>query len=380
MRDRHGGIVPLAPEEDGSAIRKDAAHHAETDKASSGSFLLRHVIIVGRSTGRYKGGKTRRYGIMEQIQAVSLDEARHFLEEHPDGMIIDVLTPEFHAMRHIPHAVGVCVFETAFQDKMKNVAPSKSTPLLLYGAGQSLDSRIAAEKLQREGYTQLFYFEDGLEAWQEAGLPLEGQDVTSPLREESPLPRFSRYRLDVEKSVIRWEGRNSAHGHDGSVSLSYGELRFPDGPNKPGQGLLTVDMTTIRCRDLEGSPLMPVLIAHLESMDFFDVTVYPAAQLNIEDLSPLPEPTLTGYTHYLRGKLRILRTEKDIECNVSLRNQEDGGLGLTCQLTMDRTLWGVHYGSARYYRFLGMHGVDDMVALNVNLVFQGQETSESVRA
>lgn len=309
---------------------------------------------------------------MEQIHSINLDEARRFLQDHPGGVIVDVLTPEFHAQRHIPHSVGVCVFETAFQDKMKKVAPAKDTPLLLYGAGDSMDSRMAAEKLLREGYTNIAYFEGGLEAWKKAALPLEGQDVDAPLEEDSPLPRFADYKLDVEKSSIHWEGRNSAHGHDGTVALSQGELHFPKGPREPGRGLLIVDMATFHCRDLEGSPLMPVLIAHLESMDFFDVAVYPTAQLTIEALSPLPEPTVTGYTHHLRGKLRILRTEEEIECNVALRNQNENDLGLTCQLTLDRTLWGVHYGSAQFYRFLGMHGVDDMVSLNIRLVFQGQ--------
>lgn len=43
-----------------------------------------------------------------------------------------------------------------------------------------------------------------------------------------------------------------------------------------------------------------------------------------------------------------------------------------CQLVWDRTLWGVRYGSARFYRFLGMHSVDDNISLSVMLFFRSQ--------
>ena len=44
-----------------------------------------------------------------------------------------------------------------------------------------------------------------------------------------------------------------------------------------------------------------------------------------------------------------------------------------CQLVWDRTLWGVRYGSARFYRFLGMHSVDDNIGLSVRLFFRSQK-------
>lgn len=47
-----------------------------------------------------------------------------------------------------------------------------------------------------------------------------------------------------------------------------------------------------------------------------------------------------------------------------LRNLPDGELSMFCQLVWDRTLWGVRYGSARFYRFLGMHSVDDNISLS----------------
>ena len=115
--------------------------------------------------------------------------------------------------------------------------------------------------------------------------------------------------------------------------------------------------------------MLPVLISHLESRDFFDVATYPHATLHIMSLSPLPERSLTCCTHHLKGALRLLDTEQDIECDVSLRNLPKKELGLYCQFTLDRTRWGVKYGSARFFRFLGMHSVDDGISLDIRVLF-----------
>ena len=95
---------------------------------------------------------------MQQIRTVSIGEVQAFLQNHPGGFLIDVLPPEFHAQQHIPGSSGVCVFETAFQEKMRALVPDMAAPLLVYGAGGSLDSAVAAEKLQREGYTDISLF------------------------------------------------------------------------------------------------------------------------------------------------------------------------------------------------------------------------------
>lgn len=309
---------------------------------------------------------------MRQIRTVSIGEVQAFLQNHPGGFLIDVLPPEFHAQQHIPGSSGVCVFETAFQEKMRALVPDMVAPLLVYGAGGSLDSAVAAEKLQREGYTDISLFAGGLEAWRKAGLSLEGAGVDFPVQDESPLPMFKEYTLIPEKSFIQWACHNTVHSHDGTLSVRGGELRFPHGPQGEGDGFLTMDMNGIACRDLAQDEMLPVLIAHLKSLDFFDVMAYPTAQLDILSLMPLTGATVTGRTHRLQGQLSVLRTERAIECDAELRNLPDGELSMFCQLVWDRTLWGVRYGSARFYRFLGMHSVDDNISLSVMLFFRSQ--------
>ena len=336
---------------------------------------MRNVIIERLLYAPYvrKKQQQARRNMQQQIRSVSIDEVKRFSQENPDGLIVGVLPSEFHALQHVPGSVGICVFETAFQEKMANAAPDKTTPLLVYGAGDSLDSEVAAEKLRREGYADVRVFPGGLDAWRKAGLPLEGERADRPLPEEVPLPRFPRYVLLPEKSAVLWTGRNNAHSHRGTLSLKGGELEFDGGPQGEGRGILTFDMHSIDCLDLQGDVLLPVLLAHLKSVDFFDVALHPQAHLRILSLRPLPEGTVTGRTHRLRGALGVLGMERILECDVELRNLDGDELGMSCQLVWDRTLWGVRYGSARFFRFMGMHSVDDNVGLTVALVFRNDQ-------
>lgn len=331
---------------------------------------------------------------MDSTKNLGLDETRDFLKNHPRGVIINVLTPGLYARRHIPGSKQACVFETAFLERMAEAAPAKNDPVLLYGAGASLDAATAAEKLREAGYTDIYVFPGGLQAWRAAGFPLEG---TAPEAEDPPFPSVvpacKQYRLLPDKSRLAWVGRADSHQHWGTLGLKSGELKFV-GAN--GIGSIVADMKAIRCADLAGEPeLHDRLLAHLSSGDFFLSRLFPEASLEITDLHPLTEPPAPVSTscaaepnyyggasteqpgwqsalpnYYGRGSLKIRNKVEFIEANLALRNLEDGGLSLAGQIQLDRTRWGVLYGSARFFRFLEMHKVDDVVSLDAMLFFQ----------
>ena len=78
--------------------------------------------------------------------------------------------------------------------------------------------------------------------------------------------------------------------------------------------------------------------------------------------------------YHLKGLAGIRGHEQPVEADISLRNvldeKEGNRLILAGQLNLDRTLWGVLYGSARYFRYLGMHKVDDLISLDAHVVFR----------
>ena len=123
--------------------------------------------------------------------------------------LLHVLPEDVFAAACIPGSQNVCVYETAFLEKVAALGLTRETPLVIYGAGAgSLDASTAAEKLRTAGFTQVETFEGGLADWKAAGLPLEGHGVLP----EPPAPDGT-FRVDTAQSVIRWTGRNLFNHH-----------------------------------------------------------------------------------------------------------------------------------------------------------------------
>ena len=304
---------------------------------------------------------------MNQPTMVSIEQVAGFLKECPEGAMIDVLPKEQYERQHIPGSKSACVFETAFLDHMANVAPDKGKPVLVYGAGASLDVNDASYKLLNAGYSDVRVFPGGVDEWRASGHALEG---SAPEAMDPPFPPLvpihDKYILDVEQSEVRWVGRNAAHDHWGSISFKSGEVEFEKGH---GKGSATVDMASIKCADLEPS-LCAGLISHLSSIDFFNTALFPEAKLRVLELTPL-ENAVDGLPNYFMSAALDLRgNEQTVEGKVSVRNLADGGLSMTGQLDIDRTRWGIIYGSSRFFRFLGMHKVDDIISLDARMTFK----------
>ena len=70
---------------------------------------------------------------------------------------------------HIPGAINKCVYEVAFKDRMLGIAPDHTHVVVVYGQdSETYEARIAADKLARAGYTQVYEYRDGLAGWQAA--------------------------------------------------------------------------------------------------------------------------------------------------------------------------------------------------------------------
>ena len=68
--------------------------------------------------------------------------------------------------------------------RLSQLVPNKSTTIILYDNNDQR-ARLAAETLQRNGYTNIHVLKGGLIAWQEAGNPLvEGVNVPAKYLEK----------------------------------------------------------------------------------------------------------------------------------------------------------------------------------------------------
>lgn len=62
---------------------------------------------------------------------------------------------------------------------------------------------------------------------------------------------------------------------------------------------------------------------------------------------------------------------KDLDFPVTIAVMEDGNLRVEAHFDLDRTQWGVIYGSSRFFEHLGMHAVFDQISIELRLVLQG---------
>ena len=311
------------------------------------------------------GRRPRRLAVLEEVKS--------FRSDFPHGLPLNVLPPEHHPRMHIPGSRQACVFETAFSEHMEKLAPDPETPIMVYGAGASLDAAVATAKLLGLGYRNVRMWPGGLNTWRMAGLPLEGEDPCAPL-EKNPAPPEGEYELQPLEGDIRWTGRNAHSSHDGHLFLKSGYLRMERGRNGPeGEGEIIADMGSIADEDLAGSPWQRVLLAHLASEDFFHSALYPEARLRISRLYPLPDTLRRESSgvpdHLIRGEAVIRGRSERVDIPAILRRDGDG-LVLTLRADLDRTRWGVLYGSSKFFRCLGMHRVDDIISLEARLAFR----------
>jgi rhodanese-related sulfurtransferase len=286
----------------------------------------------------------------------------------PAVLILDVLPPEHFTARHLPGALNACVYEVTFLEQVDTLTGgSRSVPVIVYGAGEgSLDSREAAAKLERAGYTDVVVFKEGLSGWTEKGMSLEG---THTMEEDPPHPVLAleqrQYSVIPEESVVTWTGRNYNGRHIGTVAVQSGVLSC----EKVGlTGSFALDMTTISNADLAGNELQPVLEAHLRSDDFFFTSMFPVAGFTITEMTPVDDASATQPNYRVIGTLNLRGLTREVEFAANLRPLPEGRITLMANFDLDRTDWGVIYGSARFFKHLSYHIVYDAISIDLRVV------------
>lgn len=276
--------------------------------------------------------------------------------------LIDVRLAEDYAAGHIPGAVNQCVFEVGFLEEMQSKGIPKDAPVAVYGCGEdSHESRMAAEKLKRAGYTQVLEFRGGLEAWSAAGNPVEQHSAAAP----APKIADGVHALDLAESKVVWIGRNLINKHWGHVTLSAGQVEVRDGT--PVKGEVTLDMKRLSCSDLAGNPLHDVLIHHLESDDFFDVERFPEARFTFDHAEQCSDRA--GCRNLkLHGQLTLRGITKPLNIDATAGVTPEGKAALQSTFAIKRTDWGVLYGSGSFFRRLAGHLVNDEIELQLRIL------------
>src|SRR5437868_226691 len=103
---------------------------------------------------------------IRQISPAQVAEA----VEQGGALIIDVRDSDESGAAHVPNARRIS--RGTLEIEIEELAPDSSTPIICYCGGGGR-SALAAESLQRMGYTDVKSIMGGFKAWQAEGLPIE---------------------------------------------------------------------------------------------------------------------------------------------------------------------------------------------------------------
>ena len=118
------------------------------------------------------GGAGRAAGTCLPVSGdISVGQARALLADPPAGLVVvDVRTPQEFRQGHLAGARNLDFFGGNFERQTATLP--KDAPVLLY-CRTGKRSAAAAELLGEGGVKRIYHRPQGLEAWREAGLPLE---------------------------------------------------------------------------------------------------------------------------------------------------------------------------------------------------------------
>jgi rhodanese-related sulfurtransferase len=105
-----------------------------------------------------------------RVREATVDEIKARLDRQDKLVLIDVREDREFDADHIPGAVhlGKGIIERDIEGKY----PDLNTPLVLY-CGGGFRSALAADNLQKMGYTNVLSMDGGIRGWREKQYPLE---------------------------------------------------------------------------------------------------------------------------------------------------------------------------------------------------------------
>ena len=105
----------------------------------------------------------------KRVRETTVDEIKARLDFGEKFILVDVREESEFAKDHLPGAVhlGKGVIERDIEQRV----PDAGTELVLY-CGGGFRSALAADTLQRMGYTNILSMDGGIRVWREKGYPL----------------------------------------------------------------------------------------------------------------------------------------------------------------------------------------------------------------
>jgi polyisoprenoid-binding protein YceI len=171
-------------------------------------------------------------------------------------------------------------------------------------------------------------------------------------------PTGTKFTVNAEKSVFKWVGKKVTGEHYGNITLKGGDLTITD---KGIKGIVTADMSSITCGDLDGE-WGDKLVGHLKSEDFFGVEKHPTTSFEFTSVKDLGDGKGKAF-----GTLIIKGISKDVSFPIEMKNDR-ATAAIKGKVTFDRTDFNIKYGSGKFFDDLGDKTINDEVELAFTLI------------
>lgn len=175
----------------------------------------------------------------------------------------------------------------------------------------------------------------------------------------------AKYTVAPDAAKISWEGSKPGGKHVGTINVSSGDVTVANGAVTSGS--FVIDMNSITVTDLTGDDKAG-LEEHLKGTgaegadDFFSVTKFPTAKFDIVSVTPTTEG---GVNSMVKGNLTIKDVSKEISFPANI-TVTDGSVVVTSNaFNINRTDWGIKYGSKSFFKDLGDKFIDDNIVIQI---------------
>lgn len=187
--------------------------------------------------------------------------------------------------------------------------------------------------------------------------------VTGDAKAVADTSASASYSVNTSESTVSWEGSKVASSHTGTFAVSGGNISMDKG--KVVGGKFEIDMASLTCTDLKAGDGKEDLEGHLKSPDFFDIAAHPTATFVITKVTELAGDASANSLVY--GNLNLKGVEKGIAFKAMINDKGQGVSVVSPEFSINRTDFGMKYGSATFVDVVKDRAINDNVKLSINL-------------
>ncbi len=167
------------------------------------------------------------------------------------------------------------------------------------------------------------------------------------------------YKVDPSGSKIVYVGKKVTGEHTGTLTLKNGTLTLKGDEITAGE--LVADMNSLTSTDITDKDYNAKYVSHMKSADFFNTEKFPESKLVIKSSKKTDKGML------VQGELTMLGVTKPVSFVVNDLKKTETVVSGKSNLTLNRTDWGLKYGSANFIKGLGDKAINDEFTLSVEL-------------